>query len=147
MCWDVAVPKPNGNVRICVDVTKLNESVCHERRILPNVDERLAQLKGASIFSKLDATSGFWLIPLHIESETLTTFITLFLFYYSQSLPFGISSAPERFQLRISQMIAGIPGTVCHADDILVFGKNKKVHEERLIEVLKKFEKTGLTLN
>ena len=29
----VVVPKPNGQVRICVDLTKLNESVCRERFI------------------------------------------------------------------------------------------------------------------
>ena len=26
----VVVPKPNGNVCICVDLTKLNQSVCRE---------------------------------------------------------------------------------------------------------------------
>lgn len=119
----VVVPKPNSNVRICVDLTKLNESVCHERHIFPAVDDTLTQLKAASFFSKLDATSGFWQVPLHKESEPLTTFITPFGRYCFQRLPFGISSAPEHFQLRFSHMIAGIPGTVCNADDVRVFGQ------------------------
>ena len=34
----VVVPKPNGMVRICVDLTKLNKSVCRERHILPSVE-------------------------------------------------------------------------------------------------------------
>ena len=33
----VVVPKPNGKLRICVDLTKLNTSVCCERHILPSV--------------------------------------------------------------------------------------------------------------
>ena len=33
----VVVPKPNGDVRICVDLTKLNHSVCRERHPLPAV--------------------------------------------------------------------------------------------------------------
>lgn len=143
----VVVPKPNGNIRICVDLTRLNENVCRERHILPAVDETLAQLEGAAVFSKLDATSGFWQIPLHEDSEPLTTFITPFGRYCFRRLPFGISSAPEHFQLRISQIIAGTTGALCHADDVLVFGKDQKEHNERLCEVLKKFEEAGLTLN
>ena len=56
----VVVPKPNGNVRICVDLTKLNESVVRERHILPSVEQTLAQIAGAKFFLKLDANSGFW---------------------------------------------------------------------------------------
>ena len=35
----VTVPKPNGKVRICVDLTKLNESVCREN--VPTSKNRL----------------------------------------------------------------------------------------------------------
>lgn len=44
-------------------------------------------------------------------------------------------------------MIAGIEGTVCHADDILVYGKDREEHDRRLHKVLKKFQQAGLTLN
>ena len=58
------VPKPNGKIQICVDLTKLNESVCWERYVFPAVDHVLAQLSGATVFSKLDTNSGFWQIRL-----------------------------------------------------------------------------------
>lgn len=53
----VFVLKPNGNNRICVDLSRLNESVRHEQHLLPAVDHTLAKLDGAVVFSKLDATS------------------------------------------------------------------------------------------
>lgn len=56
----VVVPKPNSNFRMCIDMTILNESVCRERHILPAVDEMLTKVLGATVFSKLDATAGFW---------------------------------------------------------------------------------------
>ena len=65
----VVVPKQNGKVRICVDLTKLNESVRRERHPLPAVEQTLAQLAGAQVFSKLDANSGFWQIPLSAKSS------------------------------------------------------------------------------
>lgn len=60
----VVVPKSEGKVRICVDLTKLNTSVLRERHILPAVDSILAQISGAEVFSTLDANSGFWQISL-----------------------------------------------------------------------------------
>ena len=74
----VFVPKKSGAVRICVDLKPLNESVLREVHPIPKVDETLAQLVGATVFSKLDANSGFWQIPLEEESHLLTTFITPF---------------------------------------------------------------------
>ena len=55
----VVVPKRGGKVRICVDLSKLNESVCRERHILPSVEQILAQIGGAKHFTKLDANSSY----------------------------------------------------------------------------------------
>ena len=128
----VVVPKPNGQVRICVDLTKLNESVRRERYPLKAVDETLAQLAGAKVFTKLDANSGFWQIPLAPESQNLTTFITPFGRYCFTRMPFGINSAPEFFQREMSALLRGLEGVVCQIDDILVLGKNQQEHDENL---------------
>ena len=60
----VVVPKSNDKIRICVDYTHLNQAVKRERHILPTVDHVLAQISGASVFSKLDANCGFHQIKL-----------------------------------------------------------------------------------
>ena len=143
----VVAPKPNGNVRICVDLTRLNNSVRRERHPLPSVDQVLAQLAGAKIFSKLDANSGFWQIPLAEESIPLTTFMTPFGRYCFHRLPFGITSAPEHFQRRMSEMVGDMEGVVCLIDDFLIYGSNQQEHDERLTKVLTKLGKEGLTLN
>ena len=56
----VVVPKLNGRLRICVDLTKLNKNARRERHIFLLVDHILAQLSGATVFTKLDANAGFW---------------------------------------------------------------------------------------
>ena len=88
----VMVPKRSGDVRICVDLKPLNESVLMEVHPMPKVDETLAQLAGAALFSKLDANSDFWQILLAEESHSLTTFVTPFGKHHFNKLPFGISS-------------------------------------------------------
>ena len=143
----VVVPKSNGRVRICVDLTKLDENVYRERHPLPVVDQTLAQIAGARIFSKLDANSGFWQIPLSDNSALLTTFITPFGRYCFQRLPFGITSAPEHFQRRMSSILRGTAGVVCLMDDVLVYGESQEEHDERLLVVMKRLQDAGLTLN
>ena len=143
----VVVPKRNGKVRICVDLKPLNECVLREVHPLPRVDETLARLTGATVFSKLDANSGFWQVPLTKSSRLLTTFITPSGRYHFNKLPFGISSAPELFQKRMSAILCDLEGVVCQMDDILVFGKDQAEHDGRLTAVLKRIESSGVTLN
>ena len=143
----VVVPKKSGAVRICVDLKPLNENVLREVHPMPKVDETLAQLAGATVFSKLDANSGFWQIPLAAESRPLTTFITPFGRFCFNKLPFGISSAPELFQKRMSGILLGLEGVVCQIDDVLIFGASQEEHNSRLIAALERIERTGVTLN
>ena len=109
--------------------------------------DTLAQLSGAAVFSKLDANSRFWQIPLSDQSKLLTTFITLFGRYAFNELLFGISSAPEIFLKRMNLILEGLDGVVCLMDDILVFGKNHSEHDERLRSVLKRLTSVHVTLN
>eukprot|EP00731_Ephydatia_muelleri_P008513 Em0004g851a len=129
----VVVPKKGSeSVRICVDLRPLNESVLRENFPLPKVDENLAQLSGATVFSKLDANCGFWQIPLAKHVQLLTTFITPFGRYCFTKLPFGISCAPELFQKRMSDILQDIERKLCQMDDVLVFGSSQEEHDDRL---------------
>ena len=66
----VVVPKDSGAVQICVDLKPLNESVLREVYPMPKVNTTLAQLSEATVFSKVDANSRFWQIPLAKESRS-----------------------------------------------------------------------------
>ena len=140
----VVAQKANGSVRICVDLSRLNESVCRERHQLPVVEQVLAQLTGAKLFS---TNSGFWQIPLSPESALLTTFTTPSGRFCFHRLPFGITSAPEHFQKRMLSILSGVEGVLCMMDDIPVHGKTQEENDSRLHEVLRRIQCSGLTLN
>jgi hypothetical protein len=143
----VVVTKSSGQVKICINFTKLNMSAMRENCPLPSVEESLAKLGNAVVCSKLDANSSFWQDNLASESRPLTTFITPFGRYCCNRLPFGISSASEFFQKRMSETLEGFPGVFCHMDDVLVCGSSQTEHTERVEKVLRAIEKAGLTLN
>ena len=130
-----------------MDLKRLNESVKRERYILLTSDEITAKLSGATVFSSLNAASGFWQIPLHPVSCKLTTFITPFGRYCFKRLPFGISSAPEIFQQKMLETLQGLEGVEVFMDDILVYGTSTEQHDARLEKVLQRVESAGLKLN
>ena len=87
----VVTPKPNGRVRVCVDLTKLNEYVQRENHPLPSVDITLSKFAGARYFTKLDAYSGFFFVVFHkarcelwlLADQVIRKFETLHDFYYT----------------------------------------------------------------
>ena len=50
----VAVPKSNGDIRVCVDMRRVNEAILREHHPIPTLEETLQDLNGATVFSKLD---------------------------------------------------------------------------------------------
>ena len=138
----VPVPKKDGSVRICVDLTKLNRSVKREQFQLPTSEQLFAQLQGAK-YSTLDASSGFWQIPLSEDCSPLTTFITPFGRYRFTRLPFGITSGPEVFHRTMQHILTGQVGATCYMDDILVWGSTILEHDDRLRELLARCKSNG----
>ncbi|GFO27414.1 Pol polyprotein [Plakobranchus ocellatus] len=125
----VPVPKANGDVRICVDLRKLNQAVQREKYIIPMFDDIIHQLRGSTIFSKLDAQSRFWQLPSDPDTAKLTTFITPYGRFFMKKIPFGISSALENFMRTVSEILQGTDGVICYFDDILCYSKTKEEHE------------------
>ena len=74
----VTVPKKSTGIRLCVDLTCLNDVVLHEQYILLAIDQMLARMTGAEIFSKLDCNEGFYKIKLSPEYILQLTVTTLY---------------------------------------------------------------------
>ncbi|KAJ8895160.1 hypothetical protein PR048_000485 [Dryococelus australis] len=135
------VPKSNGKVRICVELTHLNEIVKREIFSIPSLKKMAPKL-----FTKFDNNSGFWQIPLTNSTYSLNTFSAPFGGCRFLRLSFGISSAPDIFQRQISETIGIMEGVICHFDDITVFGKTLAKHDARLRKILTKLQDEGWTL-
>lgn len=144
----VVVDKPaTGTVRICLDPRVLNQAVLRERFTLPAPSEIFSRIGESKYFSTLDATSGFYQIPLDEPSQLITTFITPFGRYKFKRLPFGVSSAPEVFHKYLCQSLEGIPGVEVFIDDVLIHGKTVEEHNVRLRLVFEKLRLIGMRLN
>ncbi len=52
----LVTPKPNGDIRICLDPVNLNKAVMREHHPTPVIDDITPELSGSDLFSKLDLT-------------------------------------------------------------------------------------------
>ena len=142
----VTVIKPS-KIRICIDPRDLNQAIKREHYPMKTIEEVVAEIPGAKVFSTLDAKSGFWQIKLDEASSKLCTFNSPFGRYRFTRLPFGIKSAPEVFQKSMSNLFEDIEGAKPIVDDILVWGRDVKEHDVRLRQVLDRSREANLKLN
>lgn len=84
----VVVPKDDGDIRLCVNFTKLNESVQRPYFPITSVDSKFARIGRAKYFSKIDLNKGFHQIKLSEQCQKLTTFITPFGRCFLQKITF-----------------------------------------------------------
>ena len=144
----VIAPKPNGKIRLCLDLTKLNKVTKREFYQLEAVNETLSKIgQECNVMSKLDANTGYWQLPLDKDSQKKATFITPFGRFCPTRAPFGLSSLPEIFNKRMDKIIEGIPGVAKSMDDFLVYGQTIEEHDARLERLLNRLAEHGVTLN
>ena len=143
----VAVEKPNGDIRICLDMRQANRAILREKHPVPTVEETLQEISEAKVFSKLDLNMAFHQIELHPDSRDVTTFAAPDGLYRYKRLFFGVNMATEKFQQLIWQILKDCPGAYNLHDDVRVVGRDHKEHDENLDRVMRKFEENGLTLN
>lgn len=90
---------------------------------------------------------AFWQIKLTEKSSDLITFNTPNGRYKFLRMPYGITSASEIFQMCFQEIFGGIEGVLIYIDDLMIWGKNKKEHDERVETVLKRAEEWNVTFN
>lgn len=71
----VPVLKDNGEIRLCVDMRRVNKAVLRETHPLPIVDELFGGIHGAVCFSKLDVKEAYHQVEIAERSREITTFI------------------------------------------------------------------------
>ena len=74
----VIAPKKNGDIRICLAPQDFYRAIKRQHYKLPTREEIVANFTEAKVFSKLDASQGFYQIKLSEECSYFTTFITPF---------------------------------------------------------------------
>ena len=143
----LCTPKPNGDIRICLNPKPLNQAVRRPHHFAPTMEDVLLKINGCKYFSTLDQSSGYWNIEVHPDSVHLLTFNTPFGRYAYKRLPFGLVSSQDVFQRAVDETFGDIPDVYCIADDILVAARTREEHDVAVNRVIQRCRDSGFRLN
>ncbi|KAG8473117.1 hypothetical protein CXB51_035070 [Gossypium anomalum] len=132
------VKKKDGTMQMCIDYRQLNKLTIKNKYPLPRIDDLFDQLKGASVFSKIDLRSGYHQLRVKEKDIYKTTFKTRYGHYEFLVMPFGLTKALATFMDLMNRVFQPYLDQfiVVFIDDILVYSKTKEKHDENLRIVL-----------
>nr|GEX07712.1 putative reverse transcriptase domain, ribonuclease H-like domain, aspartic peptidase domain protein [Tanacetum cinerariifolium]GEX16415.1 putative reverse transcriptase domain, ribonuclease H-like domain, aspartic peptidase domain protein [Tanacetum cinerariifolium] len=140
------VKKNNRSSQICIDYQKLNKLTVNNRYPLPRIDDLFDQLRGSSVYSKIDLRSSYPQLRVLKEDIPKTAFKTRYGYYEFQVMPFGLMNTPVIFIDLMNRVCKPFLDKfmIVFIDDILIYSNNKKEHKEHLKAILELFKKEEL---
>ncbi len=141
--------KPDGSIRVCLDLRKVNLQSKPDVKPIPRGDELLSKLNGMSYFSSIDCMSGYWQVKLDEASQPITAFsVGSGKTYCFTRIPFGYRCSGNAFQRCMETVLGDLLEKEClnYIDDILVIGTDFDSHMAALDKTLGRLQQHGLRL-
>ena len=140
------VEKKDGTLRLCIDYRQLNKLTVKNKYPLPRTNDLFDQLKGTSIFSKIDLRFGYHHLRIKDADVHKTAFRTRYGHYEFLVMPFGLKNAPAAFMDLMNCVFRPYVDqfVVVFIDDILVYSKDRESHDTHLQVVLETLRKEQL---
>ncbi|KAL5756630.1 hypothetical protein ACOSQ2_021376 [Xanthoceras sorbifolium] len=119
------VKNKDGSLRLCIDYRQLNKLNVKNKYPLPRINDLFDQLRGATVFSKIDIISEYHQLRVKDSDIPKIVFRTRYGHYEFVVMPFGLTNAPAAFmdlknwifRLYLDQFV------VEFIDDILVYSQ------------------------
>jgi hypothetical protein len=139
-CSVLFVEKKDKELRLCVDYRPLNAVTMKNKYPLPRIDILFDQLARAQVFSKIDLRSGYHQIKFRTEDIPKTAFTMRYGLYEYLVMLFGLMNASTHFMYLMNSVF--MPELdqfiMVFIDDILVYSKSMREHEDHLRIVLQR---------
>ena len=129
----------------------LNEVTIKNAYPLPRIDESLARLGKAKIFTSIDLAWAFWQIPVRKADRHKTAFACELGLFEWRRMPFGMCNASATFRRAIARALRNIVNregsmVMAYIDDIVIATETVEDHMARLREVFECLREAGFKL-
>ena len=106
----VVVKKKSRKWRVCVDFTDLNKACPKDPFPMPKIDQLVDATIGHPRMSFLDAFQGYHQIPLALDDQEKTAFVTPVGNYHYKVMSFGLKNAGSTYQRMMIRMFESLLG-------------------------------------
>ena len=119
------VKKKDDTLRMCIDYRQINKVTVKNKYPLPRIEDLFDQLKGASVFSKINLRSGYYQLRVKEVDVSKTAFRTRYGHYEFLVLPFGLTNSSTAFMDLMNRVFHPYLNQffVVFIDDILVYSR------------------------
>ena len=119
------VPKKDGKVHMCIDYRDLNKASPKDKFPLPHIDILVDNTVGHKMLSFMDGFSGYNQIRLVEEDMEKTSFITPWVVFCYQVMPFGLKNAGATYQRAMTALFHDLMHreVEVYVDDIIAKSK------------------------
>jgi hypothetical protein len=140
------VEKMDGTQEMCADYQSLNEVTIKNKYPLPRIEDLFDQIKGSSVFSKIDLRSGYHQLKIWESDIPKTAFRTRYGLYEYTVMSFELTNAPAYFMYLLNKVFMEYLDkfVIVFIDRILIFSKTEEEHEKHLRLVLEKLRSIQL---
>jgi hypothetical protein len=138
--------KKDGTRTMCIDYRTLNEVTIKNKYPLPRIEDLFDQLRGASVFSKIDLRSGCHQLRIRPSNIPKTAFITKYGLYEYTVMSFGLKNVPAFFMNLMNSVFMDYLDkfVVVFIDDFLIYSQNEEEHVDHLKMVLQRLQEHHL---
>ena len=145
----VVVKKKNGKWWVCVDFIDFNKVYPKDPFPLPWIDQLVDATVGHPQMSFLDAFQGYHQIPLTLDDQEKTSFVTLIGNYHYKVMPFGLKNVGFTYQRMMTKMFESQMGKniEVYINDMVVKSKKVSEHIGDLTNIFKILRGHKLRLN
>ncbi len=143
------VKKKDGTLQPVQEYRKLNEMTIKNRYPLPLISKLIDKLCGAKYFTKLDVCWGYNNVRIREGDEEKAAFRTNRGLFEPTVMFFGLTNLPATFQWMMNNIFCDLIGegkVTIYLDNILIFSKDLKEHQEIVRHVLQHLRENKLFL-
>ncbi|KAA3488005.1 DNA/RNA polymerases superfamily protein [Gossypium australe] len=130
--------KKDGSMRLCIDYRQLNKVTVKNKYPLLRINDLFDQLKGATVFSKIDLRSGYYQLRVKDSDVPKAAFQTRYGHYKFFVMPFGLTNVPTVFMDLMNRIFRPYLDKfiIVFIDDILIYSRHENEHVGHLRKVL-----------
>ena len=118
----VVVRKKDGTARICIDYRQLNSVTDIDAYPLPRIEDILDAIGQSKFITTLDLAKGYWQVPVSVDDQDKTAFVSPLDLFRFTAMPFGLCGAPATFQRLMDSVI--------HGQHLFLFGRHRCVQSQ-----------------